>query len=55
MNEVDKIANQLNSVASWLRAGKENENIRQEMYSAAEKTTREQMERIQQLLQDAST
>lgn len=55
MNEIDKIANLLNSVASWLRTGKENESIRQEMYSAAEKTTREQLERIQQLLQDAST
>ena len=55
MNEVDKIANQLNSVASWLRAGKEDENIRNEMFSAAEKTIRAQLERIQQLLQDAST
>lgn len=54
MNDIDKIANQLNSVASWLRSGKENENIRSEMYSAAEKTTRELLERIQQLNQDAS-
>lgn len=53
-NEVDKIANQLSSIASWLRAGKENENIRQEMYSAAEKTCREQLERISALLQDAA-
>lgn len=49
MNEVDKIANQLSSVASWLRAGKENENIRQEMYGAAVKTCRELLAKIEQL------
>lgn len=54
MNEIDKIANQLATVASWLRAGNNNENIRTEMFSAAEKTTRELLERIQQLNQDAS-
>lgn len=54
MNEIDKIANQLTTVASWLRTGKDNENIRTEMFSAAEKTTRELLERIQQLNQDTS-
>ena len=49
MNEVDKIASQLASVVSWLRAGKENENIRQEMYGAAAKTVRELLVKIEQL------
>ena len=54
MNETDKIANALNCIASWLRAGKENESIRAEMYSAAEKTCREVLGRIEQLNLDAS-
>lgn len=53
MNEVDKISNQLTSVASWLRAGKDHEDIRAEMYSAAEKTTRALLEQIEKLRQEA--
>lgn len=49
MNEIDNIANQLSSVASWLRAGKNNEKIRQEMYTAAAKTCRELLVKIEQL------
>ena len=49
MNEIDKIIQQMASVTGWLRSGKENENIREEMYSAAVKTCRELAERIEAL------
>lgn len=49
MNEVDKIIQQVTSVSGWLRSGKENANIREEMYSAAAKTCRDLADRIEQL------
>ena len=52
MNEVDKIINQLSAMTGWLRVGKDNENIRSEMYTAAAKTCRDLCERIEKLQQD---
>lgn len=49
MQEVDKIIHQLASVMGWMRSGKENEGIRDAMYSAAAKTCRELADRIDQL------
>jgi len=49
MNEIDKIIHQLASVMNWLRSGKENENIRTEMYSAAAKACRDLANRIENL------
>lgn len=49
MNEVDKIIHQLASVMGWMRSGKENEGIRDAMYSSAAKTCRELADRIDRL------
>lgn len=49
MKEFDKIIHQLASVMNWLRSGKENENIRAEMYSAAAKACRDLANRIENL------
>lgn len=49
MTEIDKIIQQATQVMSWLRAGKDNDGIRAEMYSAAAKTCRDMAGRIEQL------
>ena len=49
MHDIDKIIMRLNSVASWLRTAKEDENVRTEMLSAADKTCRELSEQISAL------
>lgn len=49
MHEIDKIINQVAQIMGWLRSGKDNEFIRNEMYTAAAKTCRELAERIEQL------
>lgn len=49
MTEVDKIIQQVAQVMSWLRTGKGNEDIRNEMYSAAAKTCLDLAGRIEQL------
>lgn len=49
MNEVDKIIHQMASVMGWMRSGKENEGIRDAMYSSAAKTCRDLAERIERL------
>lgn len=53
MNEIDKIIIRLNTIAGWLRAGKESESIRREMYSAADKTCQELSRQISELAQNA--
>jgi hypothetical protein len=53
MNDVDKIIHQLASVMNWLRSGKDDENIRAEMYSAAAKTCRDLACRIENLSADS--
>lgn len=35
MNEIDKLIHQLSNIQNWLRAGKENEAIRDAMYQSA--------------------
>lgn len=47
--EVDKITTQLVHIVSWLRAGKENEAVRPEMYSAAAKACRKLCDGLDQL------
>lgn len=49
MNEVDKIIQRMSNVTGWMRSGKENENIRHELYSAAAKTCRELADIIEAL------
>ena len=49
MNEIDKVVNQLANVMNWLRSGKENEDIREAMYSSAAKICRELADRIDNL------
>ncbi len=49
MNEVDKIIHQLAYVMGWMRSGKESEDIRDAMYSAAAKTCRDLAERLERL------
>lgn len=49
MNEIDKIIHQLASVMNWLRSGKENVYIRDEMYSASAKACRDLANRIENL------
>lgn len=53
MNDIDKIIMQLNSVASWLRTAKEDENVRTEMLSAADKTCLKLSAQISALTQNA--
>ena len=53
MTEIDKVVQQLSRMTSWLHAAKENDNIRAEMFSAAEKTCADVLERIKQLNQNA--
>lgn len=49
MNEIDKLIHQLNNVASWLRAGKDNEAIRKAMYESAVTVCRQVCTQIDQL------
>lgn len=49
MNEIDKINQTLSRIIGWLNAAKESEGIRKEMFSAAEKTCANLLERIRAL------
>ncbi|MGN1369215.1 MAG: hypothetical protein ACI4WX_10125 [Aristaeellaceae bacterium] len=44
--DYDKIILRLNSVASWLRTAKEDETVRSELMSAADKTCRQLSDEI---------
>ncbi len=49
MNEIDKLIHQLNNIQNWLRAGKENEAIRDAMYTSAATVCREVCGKIEML------
>lgn len=49
MNEVDKIVSKLSAVMGWLRSGKEDESIRDEMYSSAAKVCHALADQIERL------
>ncbi len=49
MNEIDKLIHQLNNIQNWLRAGKENEAIRDAMYKSAATVCREVCGKIEML------
>ncbi len=49
MNEIDKLVHQLNNIQNWLRAGKENEAIRDAMYQSAATVCRQVCTQIEQL------
>ncbi len=51
MNEIDKITLTLSRIIGWLNAAKESEGIRREMFSAAEKTCENALQRIRALNQ----
>lgn len=49
MNEIDKLIHQLSNIQNWLRAGKENEAIRDAMYQSAATVCRQVCEQIDKL------
>lgn len=49
MNEIDKLIHQLGNIQNWLRAGKENEAIRDAMYQSAATVCRQVCDQIDKL------
>lgn len=49
MNEIDKLIHQLSNIQNWLRAGKENEAIRDAMYQSAATVCRQVCDQIEKL------
>lgn len=49
MNEIDKLIHQLSNIQNWLRAGKENEAIRDAMYQSAATVCRQVCDQIDRL------
>ena len=49
MSEIDKIIHKLSNIQNWLRAGKDNEAIRDAMYQSAAKVCHEVCGQIEQL------